>query len=73
MEIEILLLGVQGSQFDNINFRIICFFYVKDDLNIFTESAPLGQFSHRVALSVCLSVCLSVWMSGCLRHWEQSF
>ena len=25
---------------------------------IFTESAPLGQFSHIVAMSVCVSVCL---------------
>ena len=27
---------------------------------MFTESAPPGQFSHRVAMSMCLSVCLSV-------------
>ena len=26
----------------------------------FTESAPLGRFSHRIAISVCLSVCLCV-------------
>ena len=25
---------------------------------IFTESAPLGRFSHRVVMSVCLSVCV---------------
>ena len=28
------------------------------DQNIFTESAPLGRFSHRVAMSVCGSVCV---------------
>ena len=27
------------------------------EFQIFTESAPLGQFSHRVAISVCLFVC----------------
>ena len=32
-------------------------------LFFFTELAPLGRFSHRVALSRCLSVCLclSIW------------
>ena len=34
---------------------------------IFTESAPMVRFSHRVAMSVCLSVCLDV----CLRHRVQ--
>ena len=34
-------------------------------LYIFTESAPLGRFSHRVPISVCLSVCLSVCSIGC--------
>ena len=28
-------------------------------VGVFTESATLGRFSHRVAMSVCLSVCLS--------------
>ena len=36
---------------------------------IFTESAPLGRFSHRVAMSLCLSVCLS----EVLRHRVQFF
>ena len=27
---------------------------------IFTESAPLGWLSHKVAMSVCEDVCLSV-------------
>ena len=36
---------------------------------IFTNSAPLGQVGHRVAMSVCLSVCLFV----CLRHRLQFF
>ena len=34
-------------------------------IRIFTNSAPLGRVSHRVAMSVCLSVCL--------RHWVQFF
>ena len=34
-------------------------------LKVFTESAPLGRFSHRVAMSVCLFVCLSVCAIGC--------
>ena len=29
------------------------------DSLIFTASASLGRFSHRVAMSVCLCVCLS--------------
>ena len=36
---------------------------------LFTELAPLGRFSHRVAISVCrsvrLSVCLSVYAIVC--------
>ena len=32
---------------------------------IFTASAPLDQFSHRVAMSVCLSVCLSICHCVC--------
>ena len=35
----------------------------------FNESAPLGRFSHKVAMSVYLCVCLSV----CLRHQMQFF
>ena len=33
-------------------------------IKLFTESAPLGRFSHRVAMSVCLSVCVSVCLSA---------
>ena len=36
---------------------------------IFTESAPPGQISHRVPMSICLCFCLSV----CLRHQMQLF
>ena len=32
---------------------------------IFSESAPLGRFSHRVAMSG--------WLCVCLRHWVQFF
>ena len=35
----------------------------------FIESAPLGRFSHRNAISVCLSVCVCV----VLRHRVQFF
>ena len=39
---------------------------------IFTELAPLGQFSQRVAMSICLSVCRSVCLFVCLfRLWSQ--
>ena len=34
---------------------------------VVTESAPLGRFSHKVSMYVCLSVCLS----GCLRDRAQ--
>ena len=38
--------------------------------NIFTELSPLGQFSHRVTMSiglfVCLFFCLSVCAIGCI-------
>ena len=30
----------------------------------FSESAPLGLFSQKVAMSICLSGCLSVCVSG---------
>ena len=33
---------------------------------MFTESAPLGRFSHWVAMPVCLSGCLSVCLDVCL-------
>ena len=41
-------------------------------LGVFTESAPLGRFSHRVAMSVCVSVYLcapsrAVFFKAC--HW----
>ena len=44
---------------------------------IFTESAPLGRFSHRVAMSVRLSVCLChqvqffLGLSLALRSYDQ--
>ena len=40
--------------------------------DLFTESAPLGGFSHRVAMSVCLYVCLSVCLSVCLWQFTSS-
>ena len=43
-----------------INALLIRFFYYF----FFTELAPLGRFSHRVAMSRCLSVCLSVCQFG---------
>ena len=33
--------------------------------NVFTNSAPLGQVGHIVAVSVCVSVCLFVCAIGC--------
>ena len=35
--------------------------YVSTNGVIFTDSAPLLQLSHRVAMSVCLSVCGIIW------------
>ena len=36
----------------------------------FTELASLGQFSHRVTMSVCVCVCLSVFAMGNLKTWK---
>ena len=33
---------------------------------LFTESAPQGQFNHRVAMSVCLFDCVSVCAIKCI-------
>ena len=47
----------------------MCCHIKPDNCAIFTETAPLDRFSHRVAMSFCLFVCLSV----CLHHRVQSF
>ena len=47
---------------------------------IFTESAPLGQFSHIVAMSACVSVCAigcsffqgSTFYNSKTQMWQQS-
>ena len=40
---------------------------------VFTELASLGQFSHKVAMTVCVCVCVSVCLSVCLRHQVHFF
>ena len=56
MDAQRNLLG-QTTEFTSIhNFFTLC--GQKNCIYIFTELAPLGGFSHRVAMSVCLSVCL---------------
>ena len=44
---------------------VIVYFVAECPAHIFTESAPLGQFSHRVAMSGCMFVCFFVEAS----HW----
>ena len=64
-------------ELDSRNFERMCYMssvtcplsHVMCHIPIFTESVPLGRFSHRVAMSVCGSVDLCV----VLRHRVQFF
>ena len=68
---ELLKVEVVRSHSCAIFLRICAFFFTFEPKTgkkrTFLWSAPLGQFNHRVAMSVEMSVCLSV----CLRHRVQ--
>ena len=63
--VECLLRKLHSSHFP----LILILIWISEFLSyqiFFTELAPLGQFSHRVAMSVCISVCLSDCVIGCI-------
>ena len=47
--------------------KVSCATEYQNQLFFFTELAPLGCFSHRVAMPICLCVCLSVCLSVTIK------